>query len=154
MRGRGRPPLIIKRPEQFEETVSLVLERRPWIPEPAFEFLARDTAARYRHYLWVHGQIRAPGPGNQPATPLEPLLAGSEVPTLILWGEKDRVLHFSGANLLAQHLEAAEVELLPDVGHLPMLEKPGDSSRLFVEFVTRRRAMAEGDQGPAVADTN
>jgi hypothetical protein len=43
---------------------------------------------------------------------------------------------------------------MPDVGHLPMLEKPGDSSRLFVEFVARRRAMADGEQGPAVADTN
>lgn len=153
--ARGKPPLIIERPDQFEEMMSLVVEKQPWIPEPALEFLARDAAARYRHYLWVYGQIHVPGaPGNRPATPLEPLLEGSELPTLIVWGENDRVLHFSGANLLAQQLKESEVELMPDVGHLPMLEKPADSSRLFVNFVTRRRAMAEPDAGSALADTN
>lgn len=146
--ARGKPPLIIERPGQFEEMLSLVVEERPWIPEPAFEFLARDAAARYRHYLWVDGQIRLPGAGNRPATPLEPLLAGSEIPTLILWGENDRVLHVSGARVLAGQMAAAEVVIMPKVGHLPMLEKPGDSTRAFLEFVERVRA-AQSDAPPA-----
>lgn len=143
---RGKPPLVIERPEQFEEMLSLVVEDRPWIPEPAFDFLARDAAARYRHYLWVDGQIRRPGgAGNRPATPLEPLLAGSSIPTLILWGENDRVLHVSGAGVLAGVMQDADVVVMPKVGHLPMLEKPGDSTRVFLEFVERVRA----EQAPA-----
>jgi abhydrolase domain-containing protein 6 len=151
--ARGKPPLIIERPEQFEEIVSLVLENRPWIPEPAFEFLARDAASRYRHYLWVDGQIRVPGgKGNRPATPLEPLLAGSEIPTLIMWGDKDRVLHVSGARVLADIMPNAEVEIMPDVGHLPMLEKPGDSTRAFLNFVARVGATEAGAPPPVAAD--
>jgi abhydrolase domain-containing protein 6 len=147
--ARGKPPLIIERPGQFEEMVSLVLEERPWIPEPAFEFLARDAASRYRHYLWVDGQIRLPGgTGNRPATPLEPLLAGSPIPTLIMWGDKDRVLHVSGARVLADVMPNAEIEIMPGVGHLPMLEKPGDSTRAFLNFVARVRA-ARAEAPPA-----
>jgi pimeloyl-ACP methyl ester carboxylesterase len=150
--ARGKPPLIIERPGQFEEIVSLVLEERPWIPEPAFEFLARDAASRYRHYLWVDGQIHLPGgTGNRPATPLEPLLAGSQIPTLIMWGDKDRVLHVSGARVLADVMPNAEVEIMPGVGHLPMLEKPGDSTRAFLNFVARVRA-ARAEAPPAPAD--
>lgn len=153
---RGRPPLIIERPQQFEEMLSLVVEERPWIPDPAFEFLARDAASRYRHYLWVDGQIRLPGgTGNRPATPLEPLLTGSKIPTLILWGANDRVLHVSGAEALARVMPAAEVEIMPDVGHLPMLEKPGDSTRIFLDFVARVRArQAEQAPPPAAAESS
>ena len=139
--ARGKPPLIIERPRDFDEVLSLVVEERPWMPEPALEYLARNTAARYRHHRWVYDQIHVPrARGNRPMTPLEPLLTGSGVPTLIIWGEKDRVLHYSGANALGQRMSAAEVVLMPDVGHLPMLEKPADSARLFLDFVTRRTA--------------
>jgi abhydrolase domain-containing protein 6 len=99
-------------------------------------YLARQAAARYHHYNWIYSQILVPGPdGPDPATPLQPFLSGLAIPTLIVWGDKDRVLDVSGAELLAGVMEDAEVEIMPDVGHLPMLESPEAVARRYLEFI-------------------
>ena len=131
------PPLIIARPEEFGRVLDLVFEKRPWIPDPMRRYLARQAAARFHHYHWVYSQIRTLAPDGRPlpATPLQPLLAGSGIPTLILWGDRDRVLHVSGAERLAEVMEDARVEVMPGVGHLPMLEAPEATARLYLSFI-------------------
>ena len=130
------PPLIIEDPGEYGNVLDLVFESRPWIPSPMRRHLARQAAARYHHYSWIHGQLRTDGPdGGGPATPLQPFLAGSGVPTLIMWGDKDRVLDVSGAALLAGVMPDARVEILEDTGHLPMLEDPETVARIYLEFI-------------------
>jgi pimeloyl-ACP methyl ester carboxylesterase len=130
------PPLIIERPQQYRRVLDLVFEDKPWIPSPVERYLARQAAARYQHYRWVYGQIRDVGPGEcKPATPLEPLLAGSAVPTLIVWGDRDRVLDVSGAAVLAEVMEDARIDIMPGVGHLPMLESPEETAARYLEFI-------------------
>ncbi len=130
------PPLIIRRPEEYGRVLDLVFENRPWIPTPTRRYMARQAAARYHHYTWIYGQIRAVGPdGPGPATPLQPFLSGLAIPTLIVWGEEDRVLDVSGADLLAAVMEQAQVEIMPDTGHLPMLESPEAVARRYLEFI-------------------
>lgn len=131
------PPLIISNWREFPQVLDLVFEEQPWIPEPMRRYLARQAAARYHHYNWVYGQLRTFAPDGRPlpATPLQPLLQGSEIPTLILWGDRDRVLDVSGAQLLAGVLEDARVEIMPGVGHLPMLERPEETAALYLSFI-------------------
>lgn len=130
------PPLIIERPQQYSRVMDLVFETRPWIPEPVEKHLARQAAARYQHYRWVYGQIRDVGPGEcRPATPLEPILRDATVPTLIVWGDRDRVLDVSGAQVLADEMADARVEIMPGVGHLPMLEAPEATASRYLEFI-------------------
>jgi pimeloyl-ACP methyl ester carboxylesterase len=130
------PPLIIERPQQYGRVLDLVFEKQPWIPRPVERYLARQAAARYQHYRWVYRQIRDVGPGEcRPATPLEPLLAGSAVPTLIVWGDRDRVLDVSGAAVLAAVMADARIEIMPGVGHLPMLESPEETAARYLEFI-------------------
>jgi pimeloyl-ACP methyl ester carboxylesterase len=128
--------LIIERPQQYRRVLDLVFEDKPWIPSPVERYLARQAAARYQHYRWIYGQIRDVGPGEcKPATPLEPLLAGSAVPTLIVWGDRDRVLDVSGAAVLAEVMEDARIDIMPGVGHLPMLESPEETAARYLEFI-------------------
>jgi pimeloyl-ACP methyl ester carboxylesterase len=130
------PPLIIERPQQYGRVLDLVFEEKPWIPRPVRKHLARQSAARYQHYRWVYGQIRDVGPGEcKPATPLEPLLRGSDVPTLIVWGDRDRILDVSGAQVLADEMGNAQVEIMPGVGHLPMLESPETTAGRYLVFI-------------------
>lgn len=131
------PPLIIEHPGQFGRVLDLVFEDRPWLPLAMRRYLARQSAARFHHYSWVYRQIRTVGPGGRPlpATPLQPLLSGSDIPTLILWGDRDRVLHVSGGRLLADALGDARLEIMPGVGHLPMLESPAATARVYLDFI-------------------
>ena len=54
-------------------------------------------------------------------------------PTLLLWGEHDRLVPPAYGEAYKQHLAGAELKLILDCGHLPMFEK----EREFVEAVLR-----------------
>ena len=48
--------------------------------------------------------------------------AAIEVPVKVIWGELDRLCPVSGAEQLAERLPAAEIAVLPGVGHTPQVE--------------------------------
>lgn len=45
-------------------------------------------------------------------------------PTQILWGARDALIPLRHGRLLAEHIAGAELQVLPDVGHLPPLDAP------------------------------
>ena len=47
-----------------------------------------------------------------------------EAPTLLIWGDRDTFVMPSAALSFSERIEQSEIVLLPDVGHLPMLEAP------------------------------
>ena len=57
------------------------------------------------------------------------------MPTLIVWGDRDRVLDVSGAAVLAEVMEDARIDIMPGVGHLPMLESPEETAARYLEFI-------------------
>ena len=56
-----------------------------------------------------------------------------EIPTLVVWGESDRILPVSQAREAVALLKQGSLELIPDCGHLPHVERPDH----FVEAVGR-----------------
>ncbi|MGB5209352.1 MAG: alpha/beta fold hydrolase [Gammaproteobacteria bacterium] len=146
--GEGSP-LMIERQREFDRLLEYVFEERPWIPHPVREYLSSQAAARYHHYHWIHDQIRIQGAGGtRPATPLQPLLTGLDLPTLIVWGEEDRVLDPSGAALLAAVLPASELQILPGIGHLPMLERPEETAERYLQFLGEIAAARADEETP------
>ncbi|MGI9263587.1 MAG: alpha/beta fold hydrolase [Gammaproteobacteria bacterium] len=132
---QGESPLIIEQPSEFKLLLKLAFEDKPWIPKPVIHHHAQEAAARYNHYHWIYGQLHIDGPqGTRPVTPLQPLIAGTSVPTLIHWGEKDRILDVSGAYLLVDAIPSAELLIMPDVGHMTMMERPEESVDSFARF--------------------
>jgi pimeloyl-ACP methyl ester carboxylesterase len=73
-------------------------------------------------------------PGNRRATlarfsqPYDPLaeadIAKVQTPTLILWGEEDRIIPVEAGQWLAQTLKTATLRIYPKIGHLPHEEAP------------------------------
>lgn len=73
-------------------------------------------------------------PGNRRATlkrfgyPYESLteaeIAGVTAPTLILWGEEDRLIPVAAGQWLAKVMPTAEITIYPNIGHLPQEEAP------------------------------
>lgn len=62
--------------------------------------------------------------------------AAIQCPVLIAWGTKDRVLSPRGGPRLAEAIPGAELHVLPGLGHLPMLDHPGLTSELIMEFAS------------------
>lgn len=68
---------------------------------------------------------------------VEEILADFERPTLISWGENDRLTHVSGAKILQKVIPSSTLHLIPETGHVPMLEKPEEIASHYVSFHKR-----------------
>jgi len=63
------------------------------------------------------------------------LLAGREIPALVIWGEHDAYLPWKYAERQRDAFPAAEVHVLPASGHWPFVDAPETVERLFAEFL-------------------
>lgn len=87
-------------------------------------------------------------PGNRPATVLrarmdrEPAMAARvgriEAPTLVLFGDRDRLINPTAAKTFNERIAGSEVVLLPGIGHLPMEEAPDATADAIADFLKRR----------------
>jgi pimeloyl-ACP methyl ester carboxylesterase len=65
---------------------------------------------------------------------LEGRLAGITVPTLVLWGDSDRIADPDYGRAFAAAIPGAQFQVLPDTGHLPQLETPDQFLRAVWAF--------------------
>jgi pimeloyl-ACP methyl ester carboxylesterase len=102
-----------------------LLFARPW--SAPHEWLAEQRRlAQSPGYLEAHLTVLRSlvSPAGQREVLLDrlPLL---EMPTIVVWGERDRVFPDSQAKGAAARLRDGSLELIPDCGHLPQIERPG-----------------------------
>jgi 3-oxoadipate enol-lactonase len=60
-------------------------------------------------------------------------------PTLVIHGDQDPLVPVENGRMLAQRIPGARFELLEGCGHLPHLERPGDTARFIREFLAAPR---------------
>ena len=69
------------------------------------------------------------------------LSAIARIPTLILWGSKDRVVDPSSATFLARRLGNPEMAVIPGTGHMPYEEAPQEFCQIVIGFLARTAAL-------------
>ena len=63
------------------------------------------------------------------------VLATIDIPTLICWGEHDKILPVSGAPYMQAHIRGSRLERFPHSGHCPFLEESENFNRVVEEFL-------------------
>jgi pimeloyl-ACP methyl ester carboxylesterase len=58
-----------------------------------------------------------------------------KTPTLLIWGDSDRVSPLSVAENYHRLIAGAKLEIIPQCGHIPPLEKPQELVRHILEFL-------------------
>jgi pimeloyl-ACP methyl ester carboxylesterase len=129
----GKPnPLVARDVEEYDRLLDFVFVKRPFIPGAIKRHLVQEAIENHPMNLRIFKQIRKEG---MSALPLEILLDGLPVPTLIVWGDQDRVLHVSGARILESVMPMAKAVVMEDVGHLPMIEKPKETAAFYIRYL-------------------
>jgi pimeloyl-ACP methyl ester carboxylesterase len=128
MLARGENPLLVNDADGFERLLDFVFVERPSIPRPIERYLAEQAIAHRAFNDKILHELFAG------LKPLEDELRGSTTPTLILWGDHDRLVDVSGAQVLKSVMPNAEVVVMANVGHVPMIEKPAKSAAAFIAF--------------------
>jgi pimeloyl-ACP methyl ester carboxylesterase len=62
-------------------------------------------------------------------------LADIKVPTLILWGDRDRVLSPDNAKVFNRYIPGSRLQYFTGVGHVPMAEVPEQSAQAVTTFI-------------------
>ena len=130
----GKPnPLVVEKPEEYDALLDFVFTKRPFIPGAIKNYLTEEAIRNGPLNNVIFQHIQA----FKKTSSLETLLNGFTVPTLIIWGKQDWVLHFSGAKILGSVMPNAQVEVIENMGHLPMIERPKEMAEIYLRFLNR-----------------
>ena len=125
----GQSPLIVAQADAFEPMLDFVFAQPPFLPYPILHAAKADALRNAASNLRIWNAQR------KDRYLLDAHIGELVQPTLVLWGEKDRLFDVSGAAPLRTRLPQAQVQVLPGVGHLPMMETPKSSALLYAKFV-------------------
>ena len=125
---RGDNPLLVRDAAGYERLLRLCVARPRYVPGPFLRCLAARAVAEGPFNAKIFADWLA-----KPAW-LEARVEGLKVPTLVLWGDEDRLLHVSGAAILGRLIPGSRVVVMRATGHVPMLERPRETAQHFLEF--------------------
>lgn len=122
----GRNLLVARTEAEFKDVFNFVMHRPPEVSPAIMKVLAQARVANHALEQRIFAQASADS--------VEERVRGLPVPTLIVWGQEDRVFPPATADVIHALLPNSEVVVLPEVGHLPMFEAPqrcADDYRAF-----------------------
>ena len=124
-------PLVVRDLSDFRRLIDFCFVHPPWIPSPLQRYLAERSAERSVLHQRAFDALRFESP------PLEHFVNDLRTPALIVWGRSDQVLNPAGAAIVKKLMDNGETLMLPDTGHLPMLENPRTVAECWVSYSDR-----------------
>ena len=127
----GNNPFIPLTPEALNAELAMLLVHPPMLEPTLQSSILAPYQQNTNHYvqIWnivnLYDRILADG-------------AASKVRTLILWGAQDLVFAATGSQPLAKKFPHHHLRILPEAGHLAMIDAPGDVGRTYLNFLGRQ----------------
>jgi pimeloyl-ACP methyl ester carboxylesterase len=131
--------LVARNVPEFERLLDKVFAKRPYVPKPVLKVFAAYAIRGSAKSTRIFAEMQT----NDP--PLETRLPLIKAPTLIMWGDQDRVLHVSGSEVFRQGIKGSELLVLPGIGHMPLIESARECATAWIKFVKK----AQGSMGAA-----
>jgi len=128
--AKGKNPLIADSLAEYDELLNFVVHKKIFLPWPVRGVFARGAMKQAELNRTIFDSIQ-----GDLSSGLESVLVDIEKPVLILWGEYDRVLDVSSVDVMRPLLQQAEVIVMKDTGHLPMIERPADTAEHYLKFM-------------------
>ena len=128
---KGNNPLVVDNVEDFDRLMEYVMVEPPFIPGPLKEYFARRAVQNRSFYMGIMKDLR-----DKPAK-LGTVLGKIHKPTLILWGDSDRIIDKSCVDVFKKGIPNSRAVIMENTGHLPMLEKPEKSAKIYLDFIDR-----------------
>ncbi len=123
-------------PSGFSESRRLLASSvgSPWLSHPLVALAASLYKGRRRNRPQLLKLLAAVAAGEDALTPGD--LSRIRHPTLVLWGDRDRIFPLATGRRLAAALPFARLEILPRCGHVPPTERPLAFARRVEAFLS------------------
>lgn len=131
--ARGDNWLVVSSPEGYERLMNNLFVQRPYIPRAVLKYVAQQTVRRSAKTQQIFDEIQAIDP------PLLERLGQINVPTLIVWGDDDKLIHVSAAEVFRNAIGNSEVLIMSKTGHMPLLENVKQCGSAYAAFLDKQR---------------
>ncbi|MDT8439009.1 MAG: alpha/beta hydrolase [Wenzhouxiangellaceae bacterium] len=134
-------PLVVRDLSDFNRLIDFCFVHPPLIPAPLRRYLARRSALCAVDHQRAFDAIRFD------SAPIEQMAPAINIPALVVWGRADQVLNPAGAQVFDHCMPRAEILMLADTGHLPMLEHPRTVAESWISYCERLARAQRADPG-------
>lgn len=123
--------LLVNNSEEFDRYLEYGVFKPQFIPGPVKKLLVADliTHRPFNAKIW-NDLVKYP-------VPLEPLLPRIQAPTMIFWGEADRIIHVSSVGVFERYIKNHQSAIIKECGHVPMFEKPKETAGIYLKFMSQ-----------------
>ena len=121
--------------ERIETLLNYSMYKPPYIPDIIKSALLEEKCARRDLEKVMYEDMYTD-------VNLSAVAKNISMPTLILWGEKDRMTHVDDASLFHETIKGSKLVILKEVGHVPILEEPeqtADEVDTFIRQISNQK---------------
>jgi len=128
--SKGEPnPLVAGSVDEFDRLIKFVFSTPPDIPRFVKKLLVEEAQRHKLSNERIFKQL------STETGALEPDLPKIKAPTLVLWGDHDRVLDVSCVQILEKGLPHCTTVIMHECGHVPMIERPKEAAAHYLAFL-------------------
>lgn len=128
---KGENPLVVKQPEDIYTLLDFAMEVKPFVPWPIPEVVAERSMANQALNEQIFQHLKS----DQHNYDFKDALTRIRVPTLIMWGQQDRVINYKNGEVFDQLIPQSKQLIYPEIGHVPMIEIPQRSAADIDAFI-------------------
>ncbi len=127
---KGTNFLVVKDVKGYDKLLEMNFVKPFPIPSLIKKYLAEQAIKAGTFNDKIYSDI-----SNNDLSNLESRLDKITAPTLILWGDSDRVIHVSAVPVFEKKIKNSKSAIIKECGHLPMMEKPVETSKIYLDFL-------------------
>lgn len=128
---RGENWLLVSSPQDFQNLLKHLFVKRPFVPRSVTKYLQQNAIAKCEQNRKIFEEILR----NDP--PLVNLLQQIKAPTLIIWGDQDLLVDVSAAEIFKAKIKRSQLLVIPNCGHMPILERPRECVEAYLAFLRK-----------------
>ncbi|WP_299068738.1 alpha/beta hydrolase [uncultured Psychrobacter sp.] len=110
-------PLLINSKEDFYKMYDFVMYKPPYLPKSVKAVFAQERINNKELDAKILEQIVTDNVEERAQ-----IVADYNIPTLVVWGDKDQVIKPETVNVIKDIIPQAQVIMMEDIGHVPMIE--------------------------------
>ena len=129
----GENDLIIRTRDDFDSMMAMVFEEQPFAPWPMRNGLAARAIENADFNAAIFASLR-----DNFDESLESRLPDIPCPVFIVWGDNDRILDVSAVSVMQAALPSADVVIMENMGHMPILERPRETAEYYRAFLAKQ----------------
>ena len=122
-------PLLINKTEDFYKLYEFVMYKPPYLPKTVQAVFAQERIENKALHANILEQIVVDNVEARAA-----VVANYNIPTLVVWGQEDRVIKPETTELIKEIIPQAQIIMMPKVGHVPMVEAVDQTAEDYKGF--------------------